>query len=387
MPGMPDPVETSASNGGSAKFFKHIERWLNGPNQTEAQSSCGADCRRCGTSPASAPMTTSRDLSRRRWRATQGINHFNKHWRGGSSGWWPNITRDESQLGDGARLSASALHPANINRNIRLRWDLQQHQRERWQLGLLRGGAISAIPARSGSRSPRRVRHEAAHRSTPNRSNRTMASRCPTWRTGRSARSRSSDTRWSPTTTASRAATLRSTTSTRPSCHDRGLSRVVVVLSAPRARRERIPGAHRAQLHARFMATCARHRSRRSLRSSRIRPYTGRPGYLLWDADAQQGYRVIALPRGVTVLAVTQEINVNDELHGAGLRRRSRLERSPDGGIVSNPILAGLANTVHFESRMTIANDGSSFTYTDTARQTREQLDVEHVDENTLERI
>src|SRR5215218_7034869 len=110
-------------------------------------------------------------------------------------------------------------------------------------------------------------------------------------------------------------------------------------------------------------------------------------GYLLWDPGQQEAYRVIALPRGVTLLAVTQEINVGDD--GTELRfvAVAGADDPKQGGILSNPVLAGLANTVRFESRLLIATDGSSFTYEDTAQQTRQALEVEHTDRNTLERV
>ncbi len=109
-------------------------------------------------------------------------------------------------------------------------------------------------------------------------------------------------------------------------------------------------------------------------------------GYLLWDGDAQQAYRVIALPRGVTVLAATQEIRVNDD--ATELVFVAVASDDPQtGGIVSNPILSGSAQTFRFESTMVITKDGSSFSYEDTARQTRADAEVEHVDTNTLERV
>jgi hypothetical protein len=110
-------------------------------------------------------------------------------------------------------------------------------------------------------------------------------------------------------------------------------------------------------------------------------------GYLLWDPDAQQGYRVIALPRGVTVLAVTREINVNDNETQLIFVAKAGSQDQQDGGITSNPILSGSANTTQFESSMVIANDGSSFSYEDKALQTRGSVELEHVDTNTLERV
>jgi hypothetical protein len=110
-------------------------------------------------------------------------------------------------------------------------------------------------------------------------------------------------------------------------------------------------------------------------------------GYLLWDGGRQEAYRVIALPRGVTLLAVTQQITVNDDATELVFVAVAGSGNPQDGGIVSNPIVSDLANTVHFESTMSIANDGSSFTYEERSQQTRGGLGFEHIDGNTLERI
>ena len=139
--------------------------------------------------------------------------------------------------------------------------------------------------------------------------------------------------------------------------------------SSPRARRERTPGAHRTSY--------TRDSWRRVLDTNPDEPplfedaaLHRESGYLLWDPEAQQGYRVIALPRGVTVLAVTQEINVNDDSTELVFLAVAGSDNPGDGDILSNPRLSALANTIHFESKMLIVKDGSSFTYNDTAQQT-----------------
>ncbi len=121
MPGMPDPVETSTSRGGSARFFKQVEGWLNDPNNKQANRSAA----RNAVAGNLAGVSTGGNLTgptAPTLAHNPGINHFNKHWRGGSSGWWPNITRERISS-EMARALAAALQPANLDRNIRLKWD------------------------------------------------------------------------------------------------------------------------------------------------------------------------------------------------------------------------------------------------------------------------
>ena len=121
MAGMPNPVETSANNGGSAQFFAQLERWLNAPATKAANRSAalvpvqnnlaGVNTDRNLTGPPAATLAHN-----------PGINHFNAHWRGGSSGWWPNIRGDRvsSQMAMALNI---ALQSQYLDRNIRLRWD------------------------------------------------------------------------------------------------------------------------------------------------------------------------------------------------------------------------------------------------------------------------
>jgi hypothetical protein len=109
-------------------------------------------------------------------------------------------------------------------------------------------------------------------------------------------------------------------------------------------------------------------------------------GYLLWDATNGLAYRVIALPRGMTVLAVARDVGVDStELKFEADGRANDPSR---GGILSNPVLSGSVQTVRFDSTMQIGDGGSSFVYEDIAEQSREGNEpVEHRDTNGLARI
>ena len=108
-------------------------------------------------------------------------------------------------------------------------------------------------------------------------------------------------------------------------------------------------------------------------------------GYLLWDAGNRMAYRVIALPRGVTLLAVAQDVDGNStELMFVA---EAGSDNPHLGGIVSNPILSDSARTVRFTSTMRIDNEGKAFTYEDEAVQVRQDQQVVHTDKNELVRI
>jgi hypothetical protein len=118
---MPNPVETSASTGGSAQFFGQVEGWLNDPvnRQTNRAQALGA------VAGNLANVTTANNLigpPGPTLAGNPGVNHFNRHWRGGSSGWWPNISsaRVSSQLGSAL---TTALQPTNLSRDVRFSWD------------------------------------------------------------------------------------------------------------------------------------------------------------------------------------------------------------------------------------------------------------------------
>jgi hypothetical protein len=110
-------------------------------------------------------------------------------------------------------------------------------------------------------------------------------------------------------------------------------------------------------------------------------------GYLLWDKERGQAYRVIAMPRGVTVLAVAQGVE------GGATELNFEADTTSNdplkGGILSNPLLAQSVRTVNFTSKLTIVGDGTSFEYDDASEQERADSAerVRHTNKNTLTRI
>ncbi len=81
MAGMPNPKETSDSNGGAAQFFKQVEGWLNDPVRRQANRAQA----RTAVAGNLAGVPTGGDLTGppvRTLAGNPGINHFNKHWRG-----------------------------------------------------------------------------------------------------------------------------------------------------------------------------------------------------------------------------------------------------------------------------------------------------------------
>jgi hypothetical protein len=92
------------------------------------------------------------------------------------------------------------------------------------------------------------------------------------------------------------------------------------------------------------------------------------------------------MPRGVTVLAVAQDVGAEStELHFD----TEAVGNDPvGGGIQSNPFLTEAARTTRFRSTLTIADGGKAFTYDDVADQVRGDSDpVRHTDSNTLVRV
>ena len=118
MAGMPKEIETSNDVDGAGRFFKQVENWLNDSNPvTRRNNRNGARTRVAGNF---AGVTTTTLAS------NPGIDHFNKHWRHvGNPGWWPNITaaRVNSQM---SKAFVSALAPENGQLDIRLRWDCRE---------------------------------------------------------------------------------------------------------------------------------------------------------------------------------------------------------------------------------------------------------------------
>ncbi len=107
----------------------------------------------------------------------------------------------------------------------------------------------------------------------------------------------------------------------------------------------------------------------------------------LWDEEHEQAYRVIAMPRGVTVLAVAQ--GVPADATELTFEADTTSDDPLKGGILSNPLLAQSARTVSFTSKLTIVDDGTSFSYEDTSEQQRGDgtEPFVHTDENSLDRV
>jgi hypothetical protein len=132
MAGMPNPKEDSDDVGGAAQRFKEIEKWLNNPdppetkqnNRIRARNAVAGDFAGVTTQDYLPPVPPAPTLSR-----NPGINHFNKHWRGGPSGWWPNIpkARIDSEMSKAfAAALDTVLAPGQGNMVIRLRWDCSE---------------------------------------------------------------------------------------------------------------------------------------------------------------------------------------------------------------------------------------------------------------------
>lgn len=117
------------------------------------------------------------------------------------------------------------------------------------------------------------------------------------------------------------------------------------------------------------------------------KPLHSETGYLLWDEEHGQAYRVIAMPRGVSVLAVARGVTADStELE---FDTEPTEDDAVGAGILSNPLLAKSVRTVRFTSTMTIGDDGACFSYEDTAEQVRADTDapIVHTDSNTLDRV
>jgi hypothetical protein len=117
------------------------------------------------------------------------------------------------------------------------------------------------------------------------------------------------------------------------------------------------------------------------------KPLHSETGYLLWDEDHEQVYRVIAMPRGVTVLAVARNVTAGStEL----VFDTEPTEDDPfGGGILSNPFLNQSMTTSRFTSTLTIGEEGKAFSYADTVVQQRTESEepMVHTDSNSLMRV
>ena len=380
MGGMPDPIETSTSTGGAAKFFRGVEGWLNDSvpatrqaNRTQAFQSVAGFAAIGATASLAAGM------------ATGGLQHFNRHWRGGSSGWWPRITpaRVNAQMSSAFRSAlGTVLRPGKEHLNIRLKWDCRYRDLNAveyfWATAVERGSEvwIEIVSPRApggpgvvdpGSDPPRPNYGFNPTSDLEERSSfgpfRVLGDQEVANYEGTEGRDNSFDnSRGEMVPTDG----FRESWSFFPidGAVENG-TQVLTGLSYTRDSWRPVPGQDEPTFED--------------------RPLHSETGYLLWDDANGLAYRVIALPRGVTLLAVAGDVNrESTELTFVAEADSNDPYR---GGILSNPILSESVRTVSFTSTMQILDGGTSFTYQDTAEQRRTEQGVTHTDSNTLIRI
>jgi hypothetical protein len=378
MGGMPDPIETSSSTGGAAKFFKGAENWLNDSNSATRQANRSQAFQSVAMF-AGISATTSLAAGM----VTGGLQHFNRHWRGGSSGWWPRITpaRVNSQMSSAFRSAlGTVLTPGKERLNIRLKWDCRYRDLNAveyfWATAVERGSEVwieivsPRAPGGPGERGVDPVSMEPNYGFNPT-SDLEEGSAGPFTvlgdqevanYEGTAGRDTSYDNGLGDTVTTDG---FRESWSFFPIREpvENG-TQVLTGLSYTRDSWRRVPD------HADTFED---------------EPLHSETGYLLWDDRNRLAYRVIALPRGVTLLAVARDV----DRESPELTFVAEADSSDPflGGILSNPILSQSVRTVSFTSTMQILDGGRSFTYQDTAEQRRTEQGVTHTDSNTLIRI
>ena len=365
MGGMPDPIETSGSTGGAAKFFKNVEGWLNDPVKRTVRRS---DARTKVENFALINTTAAGGMT------TGGLTHFDLHWRGGSSGWWPRITRDRvnSQM---RSAFLSALAPEKVPLNIRLRWDCRYRDLNAVEY-------FSATPVETSSEvwieivSPRAPEGTDPESGRPNygfnpTSDLPGGSIGPFTVLGDQQVANYDSTAGIDNSYDNVRGEMVTTDGFRESwsffpIHEpvKNGTQVLTGLSYTRDSWRPVPD------------------QTDTFEDETLHSETG---YFLWDAQNGLAYRVIALPRGVTLLAVARD--VNEESTELTFVAEADSNDPFFGGILSNPILFESARTVRFESTMRILDSGTSFAYDDKAEQRREGQEVEHTDSNSLIRI
>jgi hypothetical protein len=377
MAGMPKPIETSADIGGAGQFFKQIEDWLNDPNpQTRHDNRAGARGRVANNFAGVGTTTLA---------SNPGILHFNMHWRhmgpgGGPAqrAWWPNITRDRIDQQMGAAFAA-ALAEANDPLDIRLRWDCRE-------LNLNAGNpSFSATCTSSGTEVWVDIRSPRAPGNTPD-----PATGLPNY--GFNAISNLPPGFMGPFTPLGG---FDGSNYDGTAGFDSSFDNERGEITENNGFRESwsffpidepVENASQRLVGLSYARDSWRRTGNDEDFTFEEKPLHSETGYLLWDEEHGQAYRVIAMPRGVTVLAVAQgvsadstELNFDTEPVG----------NDPiGGGIQSNPLLTQAARTTRFRSTFTIGENGSSFSYDDLADQERADSDpMRHTDSNTLERV
>ena len=378
MGGMPDPIETSTSTGGAAKFFRGVEGWLNDSvpatrqaNRTQAFQSVAGFAAIGATASLAAGM------------ATGGLQHFNRHWRGGSSGWWPRITpaRVNAQMSSAFRSAlGTVLRPGKEHLNIRLKWDCRNRDLNAveyfWATAVERGSEVwvEIISPRSpGGPGLRGIDPDSGQ---PNygftqASDLEEGSAGPFTVLGDQEVANYEGTVGRDNSFDNGSGEMVPTDGFRESWSffpidgaiDNG-TQVLTGLSYTRDSWRPVPD---------------------QADTFEDEPLHSETGYLLWDPRNRLAYRVIALPRGVALLAVAGDVGPESiELRFVAEADSNDPYR---GGILSNPILSESVRTVSFTSTMQILDGGTSFTYQDTAEQRRPEQGVTHTDSNTLIRI
>jgi hypothetical protein len=377
MAGMPRPIETSNDIGGAGQFFRQVEGWLNDPNPQTRHDHRAAARGRVVNNFSGVGTTTLAN--------NPGIQHFNTHWRhlgagGGSDqrAWWPNITRDRVDQQMGAAFAA-ALAPENDALNIRLRWDCHE-------VNLNAGNAsFSARCEASGTEVWIDIWSPRAPGTAPD-----PATNLPNF--GFNAISNLPPGFAGPFTPLGDfgVANYDGTAGFDSSFNnDQG------AITENNGFREswsffpindEIDNASQQLVGLSYTRDSWRRVGEDEDFTFEEKPLHSETGYLLWDEEHRQAYRIIAMPRGVTVLAVAQDIGAETaELHFD----TEAVGNDPvGGGIQSNPFLTEAARTTRFRSTLTIADRGKAFTYDDVADQERADSDpVRHTDSNTLVRV
>jgi len=381
MAGMPSVTETSTDIGGAAQFFRQVEGWLNVANlQTRKSNRAGARGR-VDNNFAGVGTTTLAPVG--------GFGHFNRHWRKmqsavgnpppGDRPWWPNITAARVNEQMGAAFFA-ALAPANDPLDIRLWWDcselnLNAGDSKFTARAIARDGAIY-VEIRS-PRAPGNVPDPAtglANYGFNPESNLTPGSLGPFTRLGDLDVANYDGTAGFDSSFDNDRGAITENNGFRESwsffpINDRveNASQNVVGLSYTRDSWRRVGADDNFTFEE--------------------KPLHSETGYVLWDEDHGQAYRAIAMPRGVTVLAVARGVTGDStELHFD----TEPTEDDPlGGGILANPVLNQTTRTARFTSTLTIREGGTSFTYDDVAEQQRTDSEeiFRHTDSNTLVRV
>jgi hypothetical protein len=374
MGGMPDPIETSSSTGGAAKFFRGVEGWLNDSNLNTRQANRSQAFQNVASF---AGISTTASLTT--GMLTGGLQHFNRHWRGGSSGWWPRITpeRVNSQMSSAFR---SALRPEKVGLNIRLKWDCRYRDLNAveyfWATAVETSSEVwieIISPRAPGGPGERGIDPE---------------SRRPNY--GFNPTSDLEEGSVGPfTVLGDQEVANYEGTAGRDTSYDNGLGDTVAT-DGFRESWSFFPIDGPVENGTQVLTGLSY--TRDSWRpvpdqadTFEDEPLHSETGYLLWDAQNRLAYRVIALPRGVALLAVARDVDEEstDLMFGAEADSTDPFV----GGILSNPILSESVRTVSFTSTMRIVDSGRSFTYDDRAQQRRSGQEFEHTDSNSLIRI